>query len=281
MKKRIREYGAILLGSFFLSFATNFFLVPQKISSGGVSGIGIALFYLFDLPLFITSIVFNALLFLFAIRNLSRESIAKSGFGIFCFSLFLRLTEGILPPPEMADLLIGTVFGGGLIGFGIGLVLRAEGSTGGSDLLVLILKRKFRHISGGKLLFAIDLAVIVFSSFALKNFGGMFYSVICMLVASKTADFILIRGSFAKAVYFITEKEEEIAHEVMNFMHRGVTGIRSMGFFEKKEKTMLLCIVRNRETPALFEIIKRHDPAAFCIVLDAREVLGEGFGSIG
>jgi uncharacterized membrane-anchored protein YitT (DUF2179 family) len=280
MKKKCLEYGAIALGSFSLAFAVNFFLVPHKISSGGVSGIGIALFYLFDVPIFVTSIVINAVLFFFALRNLPKESIIKSGAGILLFSLFLRLSEGMAPPEGTTDLLIGAVFGGALIGFGIGLVLLFEGSTGGTDLLVLILKRKFSRLSGGKMIFLIDLAVILFSSVVLSDPGAIFYSAICMLVVSKTADFILVRGDFAKAVYLISEKERQIAEEIMATMHRGVTGVSAHGFFEKREKRMLLCVVRNREVPRLFEIIKKHDPHSFCMVLDAKNVLGKGFDAI-
>lgn len=278
MKKKLLEYGAIALGSFSLSFAVNFFLVPHGISSGGVSGIGIALYYLFGAPIFITSLLINAVLFLFAIKNLPRDSLIKSGFGILLFSLFLRLTEGAADLGRGTDLLIGAVFGGALIGFGIGLVLLFEGSTGGTDLLVLIIKSRFRRLSGGLLFGAIDFAVILFVSLAGAGEGAIFYSVICMAIASKTADFMLVRGSFAKAVYLISEKEKEIAEEIMHSMHRGITGISAQGYFEKKENKMLLCIVRNREVPRLFEIIKKHDPASFCMVVDAKEVLGKGFG---
>lgn len=280
MKKKLLEYAAIAGGSFLLALGVNFFLVPHGISSGGVSGIGIALLYLFRVPLFMTSILINAVLFLFAVRSLSKKSIAKSGFGILIFSLFLRLTEGLSAAGENTDLLIGAVFGGALIGFGMGLVLLFEGSTGGTDLLVLILKRRFSHLSGGKLILGIDLAVILFSALAIGETSAIFYSVICMLVVSKTADFILVRGDFAKAVYLISDREREIAEEIMATMHRGVTGVSAHGFFEKREKKMLLCVVRNRELPRLFGIIKKHDPHSFCMVLDARNVLGRGFGEM-
>ncbi len=279
MKKRIFDYLLILFGSFILAFAINFFLVPLKISTGGISGLGIVFYHLFKIPLSLTTLILNILLFFFGFRTLPKEAIPKSVAGILFLSLFLELTKGF--SFGEGDMIIASVFGGILCGVGVGLVVFCDGSTGGSDFAALILHKVFPHVGIASYILVIDAAVIVLSGIVFQNWSVMFYSVISLYISSKVTDFLLVRGDFAKSVTVVSSQANEIAEDIMNKMERGVTGFFSRGCYTKTDGMTIVCVVRNREVPTLLSIIKEKDPLAFTIISDVRSVHGEGFGEYG
>ncbi len=271
----ISDYLHILLASFILAFAVNFFLVPSKISTGGVSGIGTVLYYILGIPVSLTTLAVNAVLFVFGYRMLRRSSIVKTAVGIVFLSLFLELTSYFGAYGE--DRLISAVFGGILAGIGVGMCVLRDASTGGSDFAALMINKMFPHISVAGIIMLIDAVIILASGIAFRDYTVMFYSVISLYIAVKVTDFILVRGDFAKSVYIISKKPQEIADEVMRFMERGVTGLYGKGFYSSDDITVLMCVVRSREVAALVGIAKRIDKNAFTVVSDVRKVLGEGF----
>lgn len=275
IKKTIIDYFYIALGSFILAFGINFFLVPHKISTGGVSGIGTVLYYIFDIPLSVTTLVINLLLFFFGYKTLKKSSIAKTIAGIVFLSVFLYLTEFFGSYSD--DMLIASVFGGILVGVGVGLAVLKDASTGGSDFAALMLNKLMPHISVASFILLIDTIVIVASGIVFKNYTIMFYSVISLYISSKVTDFIMVSGDYAKSVYIISKNNDEIAREVMDDMERGVTGIYSKGCYNNDDNMMLMCIVKSKEIPKLLEKVKRLDNNAFTIISEVREVHGEGF----
>jgi len=277
MKKRILDYLLIALGSMIMAFAIDFFLAPFKISTGGISGVSVVLLHLFKLPMSLTTLFFNLLLFFFGFRTLPREAIPKSIAGILFLSLFLELFEGIVFGE--GDLLLGAVFGGILVGVGVGFVVMRDGSTGGSDFAALILNRLFPHIGVATFILIIDTAVILLSGIVFRNFSVMLYSVISLYISTKVTDFLLIRGDFAKSVTVISPENEKIAAEIMEKMERGVTGFYTHGFYTRRDGRSLVCIVRAREVSTVLGIVEKHDPAAFTYITDVRKVHGEGFSA--
>ncbi len=275
MKKRIFDYVSIALGAMIMAFAIDFFLAPFKISTGGISGFATVFLHLFRLPLSITTLVCNALLFFFGFRTLPKEAIPKSIAGILFLSLFLELFEGLVFTE--GDLLLGAIFGGILVGVGVGLVVMRDGSTGGSDYAALILNRVFPHISIATFILIIDTAVILLSGIVFRNFSIMLYSVISLYVSTKITDFLLIRGDFAKSVTVISSQSEGIALEIMEKMERGVTGFYTHGYYTKRDGKSLVCIVRSREVATVLGIVEKYDCDAFTYVSDVRKVRGEGF----
>lgn len=275
MKKRILDYVFIALGSMIMAFAIDFFLVPFKISTGGISGFATVLLHLFHLPLSITTLVFNTILFFFGFRTLPKEAIPKSIAGILFLSLFLELFEGLVFAE--GDLLLGAIFGGVLVGVGVGFVVMRDGSTGGSDYAALILNRNIPHISIATFILIIDTAVILLSGIVFRNFSIMLYSVISLYISTKVTDFLLIRGDFAKSVTVISPESEKIALEIMEKMERGVTGFYTHGFYTKCDGKSLVCIVRIREVSTVLGIVEKYDKAAFTYITDVRKVRGEGF----
>lgn len=275
MKKRILDYVFIAIGSMVLAFAIDFFLAPFKISTGGISGVSTVLLHLFKLPLSLTTLLFNGILFFFGFRTLPKEAIPKSIAGILFLSLFLEVFEGFVFGE--GDLLLGAVFGGILVGVGVGLVVMRDGSTGGSDFAALILNRLIPHVGIATFILIIDTAVILLSGIVFHNFSIMLYSVISLYISTKVTDFLLIRGDFAKSITVISPASQQIATEIMEKMERGVTGFYTHGFYTKRDGKSLVCIVRSREVATVLGIVEKYDHTAFTYISDVRKVRGEGF----
>ena len=278
MKKKSLDYAVILFGVFILAFGINFFLVPAKISIGGVSGVAMLLYYLLRVPIWVTSLIANLTLFIFGFKMLRKQTIIKNLIGIAFFSLFLKLTETLGGYRD--DMLICAVFGGVLVGLGVGLVMLREGSTGGSDLAALMLHKVVRHISIATFILLIDAGVILASGFVFEDVTIMFYSVLSLYISSKVTDFILVRGDFAKSVYIISKKNKEISDYIMSNLDRGVTGIYSKGYYSEQDDIMLLCVVKRKEVQRVLNKVKEMDNNAFVIISEVREVCGDGFKEI-
>lgn len=277
-KEIIIDYLYIAIGSFILAFAINFFLVPCKISTGGVSGVATVIYYFFNIPLSVTTLIINLVLFFFGYKTLKKAAIAKTVAGIIFLSICLEITEIFGTYNE--DIWIASVFGGVLVGIGVALPVLKEASTGGSDFAALMLNKIMPHISVATFILIIDTAVIAISGIAFKDYTIMFYSVISLYISSKVTDWIIVSGNFAKSVFIVSEKYDEISAEIMKDMKRGVTGIYSCGCYYRKDNMMLMCIVRSKEIPHLLEKVKRIDKSAFTVISEVREVRGEGFNEI-
>ena len=279
IKTLIWDYVPITLGCAVMAWGMNMFLVPSRLSSGGVGTLATVLLYLFDIPLSVTTLVLNALLLLLGFRYLRRSAIVKTVVGVVLLSIFLELA--VYLPIYTEDVLMATLGGGILVGLGVGLVIRREGSTGGSDFAALILRRFFPHISTARLLLIIDCIIIAVSGIVFRSVTVTLYSLVAMFVCSKVADLVLIHGSEAKSVYILSSMPDEISKVVLREFSRGVTGIYSRGVYTEQDRMMLLCVVSPKELPQLIRKVRAIDKAAFVIISDVREVVGEGFRALG
>ena len=283
LKKYVRDYAAIVIGSFILALAVSMLLVPCKISSGGVSGIATLLFYLFEIPLWVTTLAINLLLFLLGFRFLPKSSLVKTLCGIICFSASLYLTDLIalllptLVEAVASDVFLASVFGGVLVGVGVGLVVKHDASTGGSDFAALSLNRLVPHISIGAFIMIIDATIIILSGILLGDLKIMLYSVVSLYIATKVTDLITVSADLARRVEIISEKSPEIASRIMSELERGVTAIDARGCYRGAERKVLLCILSPKEVPRLVGIVRSVDRGAFVVISEAREVRGFGF----
>lgn len=279
MKPLTRKYALdgimTTLGSLAIAVGTNVFLLPSKLSTGGISGVGIILYHLFSVPLSVTVLVLNAVLFIFGYKLLRRSSLFKTALGIALLSVFLELTSFL--PQYSEDTLICAVFGGILVGLGVGLTVSRDASTGGSDFAALMLRRLLPHVPISTFILVIDSVVLVSSGIVFRDYTIMFYSVISLYIASKVTDLVVVRGAHAKSVYIVSAHAEQIAQRIMHELDRGVTGIYSQGLYKKDARMMLLCVMRNKELPRLLELVRSVDAEAFTIITDVREVRGMGF----
>lgn len=275
MKQKIKEYVFVLLGAFFLAFAVQFFLVPAKISTGGVSGIGTLLLYTLGVPLFVTVPAVNAVIFIFGFRSLPRSALTKSLFGVAALSFFLSQTEKI--PAYRGEPILGAVFGGALAGVGVGLTLLQTASTGGTDLMALMIHEKKPHLTPGRLILWMDSVIILSSGFFLGDLTVILFSLISLYISNLTVDWVLTRGDLAKSVWVISKASSSIARDIHHRLSRGVTGIAVHRYYSNTAGEMLFCVLKNRQVPLLLELIHQRDPAAFTFISDVRKVRGEGF----
>ena len=271
----LTDYVFVIAGTFFLALGLNNFLVPLKLSSGGISSLATIFYHLFDIPLSVTNLICNAVLFAFGYKYLGKQSVLKTISGILFLSFFLELTLKF--PTYSEDVIIATAAGGVCVGIGVGLVISRGASTGGSDFAALILNRFFPHISATDFIMIIDCTIIVAAGAVFKSVTVTAYSVISLYISIKISDYICTCGDSAKSIYILSEKSEKISSRIMKRFERGVTGIYSKGMYSENNKMMLMCVVSPKELPALVHVVRDIDKSAFIIISDVKEVLGEGF----
>ena len=223
----------------------------------------------------ITNIAFNVILFALGFRYLGKYELIKTAMGIVALTGFLELTSYFSAFTD--DIMLATIIGGVLVGIGVGLVIRKDASTGGSDFASLIIKRFIPHLSLAIIIFVIDCTVIILSGIIFKSITITIYSVISMYISSKATDYIVTLGNRAKSIQIFSDKYNEISHHIIENFERGVTGVYCKGMYSQNEKIMLLCVVSPKELPKLINSIRTIDKCAFIIINDAKEVLGEGF----
>ena len=274
MKQKVRDYMVITIGVMMAVAGLNLFLVPNKIAAGGISGIATILYHLFEIPLGLSIVALNIPLFLFGIRLLGKSFALRTAYALALYSLAAQLTP--IPQPS-GDMFLGCVYGGVLMGMGVGLVVRSGGSTGGTDMAAKILNAKVKSIGIGVFVFAIDFIVIAAAGFVFEPTAAL-YAIASLYITTKIIDFITVGLNPAKAFYIVSDHSEQIARAILQEMSRGVTALRARGMFSGGEKNVLLCVLNWRtEGAKLKRLIRRIDEHAFVIVADVKEVLGEGF----
>jgi len=274
------DVAVITLGTLITSVGIVLFLAPNKIAAGGVSGISIILFHLFHFPIGLTMLIINAILFVIAFVLLGSEFGLKSIYATVMLSVFVDLLEYLLPKSlYINDLVIATIFGDLLTGFGIALVVSRGASTGGTDIVAMIIK-KYTNIDMGKALMVIDFTVTLFAGIFFGKIIGM-YSLLAVIINTNTIDYVLEGITTSFQAFIITKKHETIKERILKEIGRGVTLIRAIGGFTGEERLALWVILKSpREIVKLKEIVKEEDPTAFVSITHVREVLGEGFKRI-
>lgn len=279
-QSKLRDILFILAGTFLMSVAVNMVYDPLGMVTGGVTGIGIVIKHLTQelLPggvqVWLTNVLCNVPLFLAAILVLGKRFLGKTLFATVSMTAFLYLLP--VTPLFSEDYLLASVFGGVIAGAGIGLVLAASATTGGTDLLCALIHKKLKHYSVPQLLIAVD-GLIVLGGVAVFGINESLYAAIAIFITAKMSDGILEGLKFSKMAYIVSEQSSIIAKEIMQQLDRGVTALQATGMYSGKERKMLLCVVSKKEIAAVLDIVNRNDRNAFVIVSDAREVMGEGF----
>lgn len=277
----MKNFLFILTGSFIFSVSVAWIASPLGLVSGGVSGVGIVVKEVTGvIPIALTSFILNLPLFTISFIQRGWRFISKSIFAFLSLTVFLWVLEGIKSPFDLeGDLLVGAFLFGALAGVGLGLVLRAGATSGGTDMLASIIKRKRPHLKISFLILVIDVLVIAMGVFLFGITRGV-YATLSLVISVKVIDLTLSGISSAKTVFIMSEKSSEIASTVMNELKRGITGLRAKGFYTGEERTLLFSVVSAREISSLQRIVYDTDPDAFMTVNDAKRVLGEGFDSL-
>lgn len=277
MKKRTvwMDYSLMIIGSFIMGFAIKNIYDPVYLVTGGVSGIAIILKDLLGIPLWLTNTMLNIPLFLAAFKLKGWGFIRRTFAATAALSLSLYiLPEVPLLPSE--DLLLSALFGGIISGVGTGMVFMAQSTTGGTDMLAVLIQKGMPHYTVPQVMQVLD-AAIVLAGAAMFGLRPALYALIAIYGVSQVSDGIIEGLKFSKMVYIISECSGEISGAIMERMGRGVTGVKARGMYSGSDKEMLCCVVSKKEISQIKEIVKEFDHRAFVIVSDVREVLGEGF----
>ena len=273
-KSELKNYLMIMVGITILAIGINVYYSPQHLVTGGISGLAIILDYVFSIPLWLTNVIVNIPLFIVGIKIKGMDFAKKSIFGAAYVSVALWYTSFI--PPVQSDLLISSVFGGLFIGTGVGLVLRSSASTGGTDLLAIIIKHYLKKVPINQIMMCIDGMIILVGLFVFGVEKAM-YALISIFIVSKVVNTLVEGVNYSKEVHIISEKSNEIAQELMRHLNRGITSINGKGVYTGKSKDILYIVCSTEELIELQRIVKEVDKEAFIIINDVREVVGRGF----
>ena len=265
----------LVIGSFFMACSTTLFLLPNKLSAGGFSGLSTIAYYLFHVPVGTAMLILNVPLFLVAFFRLGKQFIIKSIFGTFFLSLFMNILEQF--PAVTTDNFLACIYGGIIMGIGTSIILKVSGSTGGSDLLSYVVRSFNDRFRSGDLIIAFDTFVIVLSIFVFKEIEIGLYSAIAIYLMGKVIDIVFEGVDFTKVMFIISDKYNEIAQIVGDDVQRGSTAIYAKGMHTNENKMILFCVGSRNEIIRIKRITTKIDDRAFIVIFNAREVLGKGF----
>ncbi len=274
------DFLFIVLGTGIMALAIQCIFEPIGLVTGGFTGIAIIIRKVTaglvegGIPLWLTNIVLNIPVFLFALKIKGKRFIGRTVIGTVLLSFWLY----IIPQVDLTqgDYMLSAIFGGVITGIGIGFVLLAKATTGGTDMVSVLIQHKVRHYSVVQILQVIDGAVVLAGLYVF-GLKPALYAVVAIFITSKVSDALMEGMKYSKAAFIITDRYQEVADAIMTKLDRGLTGLDATGMYSGDKKTVLYCVVSKKEIVDLKDIVAEIDTKAFVIVTDAREVLGEGF----
>lgn len=267
-----------IVGSALVAAALSVFTVPNDIAPGGVSGLATALAHITPVRVSIWSLLLNVPLLLMAWRMLGVRSLVMTLISTVLLSLFIDLWDMLLPA-YTNNALLASVFGGALSGFGVGLLFLRGISTGGTDLLALLLKKPFPNISSGALLLIADAAVVAVAVLVFRDIEVALYSAITIVISSKVIDALAQGVDYAKVIYTVTTHGDAVIRALNEYTDRGCTAVPAFGGYTGDDKSIIITVTRRNVLSQTLRVIKLADPNAFTFVIDSTEVHGEGFKS--
>lgn len=279
-KFRMGQFWMIIVGTALLAFGIQCIYDPIGLVTGGFTGLAIVIksvtsgVYPGGIPLWLTNLMLNIPVFIIAYFKLGKRFIGRTFLGTVMLSAWLY----VIPVIDIAqgDFLLAAVFGAIFSGAGMGLVLRANATTGGTDMVASIIHIYMRHHSVVHIMQVLDGAIVLIGLFVF-GLRPTLYALVAIYVTTKVSDIILEGFKYSKAAYIITDKAEDLAQSIMKELDRGATGLMAKGMYTGNSKCVLYCVVSKKQIVMLKEIVASMDPDAFVIVSDVREVLGEGF----
>ena len=277
MAQKVRSCGIITLGAVIYALAFDWFVAPNQIAMGGVTGLAQIVNALVPvLPVGVLSILVNVPLFLAGWRLLGGRLLVSSLYAMAVSSLAIDVIAWMHTFPPM-DPILATLYGGAGMGVGLGLVFSQGATTGGTDIIGKLLKLKFPWLPIGKLVMIPDMVVVILAAVVFGTVNAALYGLIQMYLLSKVMDMILYGWDTSRVAYIITDRWEETVQGLLD-MNRGVTLLQGKGAYTGAEKQVMLVAFRQREIVPIKRMLREIDPKAFFIVCDAHEILGEGFG---
>ncbi len=276
----LRDVLLVTAGSLIYALGFQFFMYPNAIVTGGVTGISMIINYLSGFPVGIATILMNIPLFLFSWKRFGLRFILLSLLSMVLCSVFVDLLAA-LNLTATGNPLLGAIYGGVIHGFGMGVVYITGATTGGMDIVAKFLRHRYQHINFGTIILGLDVAVIAAFALIFHRYESAMYAMICMYITTKVVDLVLYGAVNSKVCYIIADESGAIKEAILQRLGRGATLLRGEGAWSGREKEVLLCVIKQRQIVELKRLVKELDPSAFMIVSDSREVFGEGFRYIG
>jgi uncharacterized membrane-anchored protein YitT (DUF2179 family) len=275
----IKDYFIMLMGLTLYALSWTLFLVPAQITGGGISGLAAVIFYSTKIPIGLTFFAINVVLVGIAMKILGASFGIKTIFSMSVLSVLFSIPQNMFPGAIINDNFLSAVLGGMMGGVGIGLVFSRGGSTGGTDIIAMIIN-KYRNISPGRIIMYCDVIIIGSSYFLVHSLDKMVYGFVSMAVVSYTVDAFLSGSNASAQIFIFSPKYEEIADFIKNETLRGVTVLNGTGWYTQQDVKVLMTIVRKKETSILFRKVKEIDPEAFISMASVMGVYGQGFDKI-
>ncbi len=277
--RTIRAHLIITFGLLLNALGWTAFLIPAQITGGGVTGVATLIFYASGFPMGISFLMINAVLIVFAIKVLGRNFAVKTIFSVVVLSVFFSLLQKYITKPIITDAFMSTVIGGILGGAGVGIVFSQGGSTGGTDIIAMIIN-KYRNISPGRIILYLDVFIIASSYLIFQSLEKIVYGYVAMGITAYTIDLLFTGSKQSVQMFIFSKKYNEIADRIGKELSRGVTIIDGKGWYSGEDTKILLVMVRKPEASQLFRIIKEVDRNAFMSVNNVMGVYGQGFERI-
>ena len=292
IKALVKDYILILLGTFIMAVGYVVFVSPLKLAPGGVYGIAIILHHIFNFPIGLSGLCLDLPLLLIGTLWLGPKFGAKTLVGVISLPAFISLWEKVygyapligLPndpmTPDPSATFIVALFGGVIIGIGLGLIFKTRATSGGTDIIAMIIGKYLKHIPLGTILICVDSTIVLLALVAFKDWTVPLYSWLVIYVTGVVMDKVIAGFHGNKAVLIISEKYEEIRQRIFDELDRGGTYLKGEGMYNHDEKKVIFTSISRKQLPILIHFVHEIDDKAFVTILDASETLGDGFSSL-
>ena len=261
------------IGAFIFSIAINTFSIPNNLGEGGVTGIGLMIYYLTDVPVAISTFALNTVILLIGYRFLSKSTMRYTIFAMFMTSLFLQLTSGWAYQMDAA--ILAPLCSGALVGAAVGIIMQAGGSTAGTDIIALIMN-KYLGWSTSIALVVLDVLIVVPSVFII-GLENVLFTIVHLYVQTKVLNFILEGFNPKKSLFIVSDKYEEIATAIEQVIGRSMTLFYARGYYRQDEKKVIMVVINRQQLLPLNKLIGQIDDKAFVVISEVQNVVGEGF----
>lgn len=274
-KKRILNFIMVTLGCVFFALSVDLFLDPSQIAPGGFSGLAMVVKYLTGLPIGAVVLAMNIPLLIMAFLKLGKHFLLYTAYATILSSVLIDLWAFL--PAFTQDLLLASIYGGVLMGAGLGMVFAGNATTGGSDIISRLVRLRYPQLQLGKILLLVDCIIIAISASVFHDINRALYAVISLYVSSLLIDMIMNGLDYATMIFIVSDHSEKIASAIQENLERGATYLDGRGAYGGTHKQVILCTVKRNESSALYNIVHTIDPNAFLIASEAHQVFGNGF----
>lgn len=277
--QKVKRFVLMTIGACIYAFAISTIADPNSMAPGGVAGLSVIISRVIPVQTGTLIWIFNIPILLLGLWKFGAKFIVSTVYCTALTSIMTNILAGKVPPITN-DILLAAILGGVLMAVGIGMVFKAGSTTGGTDIIVKVLRLRFPHMKTSRLFFVMDAVIVGASAFVFHNVDAALYAAIMVFVSSTVLDIVLYGKDSAKFIYIISDKSEQIAKRLLEELNIGVTYVKGVGAYSGKDKNVIMCVVKKHIAPKTEDVVKEEDPMAFMIVTSATEIYGEGYKNL-